>query len=144
MRAVGLRLAVALTVAGCSSPSPDHTKKAAPSVERCATCHMDAFRSARAPVHVGNRPDTCAICHTEKTWRPSVLNHPWPLADAHAKASCFACHKAAAETFRSTPKDCVACHRKEYERAPNHVARKFPTQCAPCHDAKSWRDRLVP
>ena len=103
---------------------------------------MDAFRAAKH--HEGNRPDTCAICHTQQGWHPSVVNHPWPLAGAHVKASCFACHKGDPEKFKATSKECVSCHKKEYDRAPNHVSKKFPTQCAPCHDAIAWKDRIVP
>jgi hypothetical protein len=136
MRATALLLG-ALAIAACSSPTDD-----AKDPQRCATCHMDDFRSVSQPVHVGTRPPTCAICHTETAWQPATVHHPWPLTGAHAKASCFACHKGDPETFAKTAKDCVSCHRKEYERAPSHVAKKFSTKCESCHQTDEWTDRL--
>jgi Cytochrome c7 and related cytochrome c len=105
--------------------------------EHCATCHMDEFRSAKNPVHVGTRPDTCAICHTQSSWHPSVNAHPWPLTGAHAKATCYECHSNPPK-FVGMPKQCIGCHRADYNKAPNHVAQKFPTKCEQCHQTTSW------
>ena len=153
---LALVLSVAAVLAACQG-SPDaspHPSSQPPSSEhassenrpsdpeRCASCHADDFRGATAPVHVGTRPDTCAICHSQDAWRPTISNHPWPLTGAHAKASCFACHKGDVSQFRSTKKECVACHRKEYDKAPNHVAKKFSTKCEACHQTDEWSDRL--
>jgi hypothetical protein len=37
--------------------------------------------------------------------------------------------------YRGTPRDCVACHRTQYDRttSPNHVAAGFSTACETCH-----------
>jgi hypothetical protein len=108
--------------------------------ERCATCHMDEFRGAKD--HAGKRPDACAVCHTQNGWHPSVLAHPWPLTGAHANATCFECHSNPPK-YQGMPKQCIACHRPEYNRAPGHVAKKFPTKCESCHKTTSWDDRIA-
>jgi hypothetical protein len=59
----------------------------------CASCHMAEYRQTTDPVHVDVKPTACAVCHKQEGWRPSVIDHPWPLTGAHHKADCFACHK---------------------------------------------------
>jgi hypothetical protein len=126
-------LACAVALAACH-PATEAQKDP----ERCATCHMDDFRAATQPVHAGQLPSTCAICHTQDAWKPSVMDHPWPLTGAHEKASCFECHKGDPPKFGGTAKACYACHSADYIRAPNHVARKYPTTCDGCHTAEAW------
>jgi hypothetical protein len=44
--------------------------------------------------------------------------------------------------YRGTPRDCVGCHRANYDRttSPSHLAAGFPTTCENCHRAtdSSW------
>jgi hypothetical protein len=131
-----LALAVALAAAACRrDPQPDRDP------QRCATCHLEEFQQAKRPVHAGVRPTTCAVCHSQDAWRPSILDHPFfPLTEAHAKPTCFACHKGRPPKLHGTPKECIGCHRPEYERAPGHVAQKFPTKCERCHQTTVWGD----
>jgi hypothetical protein len=108
---------------------------------RCATCHLADFQSARN--HPGEKPTTCAVCHTQSGWHPSRLDHAWPLTGAHAKAeSCFECHKGEPPVFEGTKKACVDCHESDYEKAPEHVARHFPTTCQECHGTAAWKPLL--
>jgi hypothetical protein len=46
---------------------------------------------------------------------------------------CATCH--ANNVFRGTPRECVGCHRTDYDRtsAPNHAAAGFSTACEGCH-----------
>jgi hypothetical protein len=127
------RALLALALLACQPSAPE------PSA-RCATCHLPEFRAARNPVHVGERPTTCGICHTQASWRPSRLDHPWPLTGAHAKGHCFYCHHGDAPTFRGTKSDCIDCHRAEYEKAPRH--ERNPTTCATCHATEAWKPPL--
>jgi hypothetical protein len=118
------------------SPAPT-TGKAG----RCATCHMADFQSA--PEHVGEKPTTCAVCHAQERWHSSRIDHAWPLTGAHAKAaSCFECHKGEPPVFEGTKSACVDCHRADYEKAPEHVARQFPTTCQECHGTAAWKPLL--
>ena len=107
---------------------------------RCATCHMADFQSAKN--HPGEKPTTCAVCHVQDGWHPSRLDHSWPLTGAHAKASCFECHKGEPRVFEGTKSACVDCHRSDYEKAPEHVARQFPTTCQECHGTAAWKPLL--
>jgi hypothetical protein len=115
------------------------TSAAALHAIECATCHMPEYQSAH-PVHVGVNPTTCGVCHTEQGWHPSRLEHPfWALTGAHEKAQCFYCHQGTPTRFAGTPKDCMACHRPEYESStyPGHAT--FPTTCADCHTTKAFK-----
>jgi hypothetical protein len=133
-----LSLAVlAATLVACASPAPAKAKR---DPGACATCHLSEFQSAKH--HVGERPTTCGVCHAQTGWHPSKLDHPfWELTGAHEKAKCFACHTGAPPAFKGTSKDCVSCHRAEYEKAPDHVAR-FPTTCQECHTTAAWKPTL--
>jgi hypothetical protein len=104
---------------------------------------MDEFSQVRKPPHVGQKPTTCGVCHTQDDWHPSVLNHPWALTGAHAKSdACFECHKGDPPEFRGTPKACFGCHAADYQRGPNHVAAHFPTTCESCHSTTAWKPLL--
>lgn len=118
----------------------DAATKSASERESCAACHMEAFRGA--PGHVGIKPTACGVCHSQDAWQPSILDHPWALTGAHERIGCFQCHNGTPAKFRGTSKECIGCHKPEYERAPNHVADKFPTKCEQCHKTTAWDDRL--
>ncbi len=142
-----LTLVVSIGIAGltgaCSSPDATLAKPEA-DPQACASCHMDEFSRVRNPVHVGAKPTTCCVCHTQDDWHPSVLNHSWPLTGAHAKAdACFECHKGEPAVFRGTPKLCFGCHAADYQRGPGHVANHFPTTCEGCHSSNAWKPILV-
>jgi len=108
----------------------------------CATCHMPEYQHAADPVHVDAKPTTCGVCHVEDAWRPSVVHHEWwALTGAHQKPECSWCHghKGAPDVFKGTPKECIGCHRPEFDSStyPGHAS--FPTKCADCHTTTSFR-----
>ncbi len=112
--------------------------------QACASCHMDEFSRVRNPVHVGEKPTTCGVCHRQDDWHPSILNHSWTLTGSHAKAaSCFECHKGEPVVFRGTPKVCFGCHAADYQRGPDHVADHYPTTCEGCHATTAWKPILT-
>ena len=114
----------------------------------CAGCHRTEYERAQNPNHVAaGFPSTCESCHrpTDPGWRAGSGAFPhaafFPLVGAHASQPCAACHRNG--QYRGTPRECVGCHRTEYERsqAPNHLQAGFPTACEACHrpaDA-TWR-----
>ena len=109
----------------------------------CAACHMSDFRSATHPMHAGQKPTKCAVCHTNYDWHPSRVDHPFfSLGGAHAKASCFDCHTGNPARFGGTPKECVGCHRADYDesRFPGHSS--FPLTCQQCHSVSAWKPTL--
>ncbi len=98
-------------------------------------------------MHVGVRPTQCGVCHTQDAWSPSVLNHPWPLTGAHAKAACEDCHaaeKGKAPVYEGTSKLCVDCHRDDYDGATYPGHSKFATTCADCHSTTAFRPARKP
>ena len=131
------------TALGACSSSGETLAKVDADPQACATCHMDEFSRVRNPPHVGEKPTTCGVCHSQDDWRPSILNHPWALTGAHAKAaSCFECHKGDPAVFRGTPKLCFGCHAQDYQRGPDHVVDQYPTTCEVCHATTGWKPLL--
>jgi hypothetical protein len=92
------------------------------------------------PVHVDVNPTTCGVCHTEESWRPTALHHPfWALTGAHEKAKCFYCHQGTPARFPGTPKACVTCHLPEYDSSTYPGHSTFPTTCADCHTTTAFK-----
>lgn len=105
----------------------------------CIECHAAEYKGARH--HQSERPTTCAVCHAQTRWHPTHVDHPWPLDGAHEKAKCFSCHEGEPAHYRDTPTECVRCHQKDYDKAPNHAGR-FPTTCQTCHTTTAWKPTL--
>ena len=141
-------VAAAIATAGCTKAQDIHET---PEVkgQPCINCHAQAFVSAANPKHIGVFPETCGSCHNTKKWIPATpsgnaLDHPWfPLANAHAKVACTACHTKGYQ-MGDTPKDCVGCHQKNYDatKSPPH-AGLFPTTCNACHNDSAWVPAVV-
>lgn len=146
MRAATLfaSILVAALAGACSSVEnayPSADVKEDP--QACASCHLSDYEQVRHPPHAGVKPTTCAICHTQTDWHPSVLNHPWPLTGAHAKEDiCNECHHGEPTVFRGTPKACYACHAADYQKGPDHVELAYPKTCEECHTTSAWKPTL--
>ncbi|MFN8063062.1 MAG: hypothetical protein U0Q12_28175 [Vicinamibacterales bacterium] len=106
----------------------------------CVSCHQKEYQATTAPNHAAaGFPTTCDACHrvSDTTWTGSAgaFNHAsvYPLVGPHATQTCVTCHKGG--IFKGTPRDCVGCHKPEYDRSqnPNHAAAGFPTTCDQCH-----------
>lgn len=134
MRRAEPRLVVAMAalLAACTAPESDP-----PSATECVSCHVEDYERAD-PVHVGVRPDTCGVCHTQTGWHPDVLQHEWELTGAHHDTACFDCHDDTPPVFDGTPTDCFSCHEDdEAHTLPAH--HTFGTACASCHTTTAWR-----
>ncbi|MEO8899892.1 MAG: cytochrome c3 family protein [Polyangiaceae bacterium] len=144
-REPGSWLAVGLCAAIAAACSSRDTASSEPQSARCATCHLQEFQSTTHPPHPGVRPTTCGVCHTESSWHPSRLVHSFPLAGAHAKAACFACHEGTTPTFEGTTTECARCHGRERETAnakvPHHDT--FEQVCSTCHTTEAWKPALA-
>jgi hypothetical protein len=110
----------------------------------CGACHLGDYLAARDPDHQrAGFSRRCETCHsaTAHAWEgvSGSFPHPatFPLTGAHRTVSCQACHTAG---FAGTPRQCVACHRDDYDRTrnPNHRSAGFPTACEQCHDTGGW------
>jgi hypothetical protein len=78
----------------------------------------------------------CAACHVESSWSEVRFNHDrtgYPLAGAHAKVTCQACHPTG---FRARVSElCSGCHRDRH-------AGEFGLHCEGCHEATRWAEAL--
>jgi cell division septation protein DedD len=136
---VASALAIAAALGACSTSPLGEVEppKGTGRSGACYTCHAPEFRRARH--HEGEKPITCAVCHGDASWRPASVEHAWPLDGAHAKVKCFACHVGEPRVFVGTQKDCIDCHRDDYEGAPRHRAKGFSTECLDCHTNVGWK-----
>jgi hypothetical protein len=94
----------------------------------CYACHEDD------DVHKGELSNDCGKCHDEIQWRTTRFDHDttdYPLAGAHADASCAGCHVA--QKYAGTPTDCISCHAID----DAHGGR-FGKDCADCHTTTAW------
>jgi len=98
--------------------------------KECAVCHRTD------DVHKGKLGADCAQCHNDRTWKNTAFDHGktrFPLAGAHMKTRCLACHKS--QSFNDAPSGkCVACHVKN----DVHKAR-YGEKCETCHGEASWK-----
>lgn len=112
----------------------------------CKSCHVAGKKWREAPLtcvgchrkddtHKGSLGADCAQCHVEKDWKTTRFDHSktkFALTGKHLKTKCDACHTK--PDHKDTPKECVACHRKE----DTHKGR-YGAKCESCHGAASWK-----
>ncbi len=105
----------------------------------CLSCHQRDYDATLAPNHreAGFPATSCEQCHrpSDVTFAQAHFNHAevFVLTGIHSTQACEACHTAG--RYAGTPRECVGCHRADFERttAPNHVAAGFSTACETCH-----------
>jgi hypothetical protein len=132
------RLLALLALSGCASEDAAPHQRSG----QCTPCHLQDFQTA--PGHVGERPTTCAVCHGQDAWVPSILDHRWPLVGAHAKAGCFDCHEGEQPVFEGKSQQCFDCHAQDFAHAidlnPWHAP--FSHECTKCHTNDAWKPTL--
>lgn len=141
---LGVRIGVSLLAASMLgagaaaylTSASGHPRVETSSAAACAGCHLDDYKRARH--HEGEKPTTCGVCHFQNAWRPQTLAHDWELTGAHANGHCFWCHRGKPARFAGTHKECIDCHRPEYESARDHVGH-FATTCGACHTTAAWK-----
>jgi hypothetical protein len=108
----------------------------------CVACHQQDYNETRNPNHAAaGFPTSCEQCHrpSDQTWNAGGFNHDsvFRLEGTHRTIQCAACHQNG--RFAGTPRDCIGCHRADYDRTtnPNHASAGFSTSCAQCHRASS-------
>ena len=103
----------------------------------CVSCHLDDYQTA--PGHVAQGfSQNCTRCHTTFGWTGANFNHDFfPLVGGHAGLECIRCHTSG--TFVKISSNCFSCHQDDYQRAPDHAALQFPTDCTRCHTINAWR-----
>ncbi len=113
---------------------------------QCNTCHLPKKQYFEAPgkcidchkkddPHKGRLGENCTDCHTTKNWSKNQFDHDkteFKLEGKHSQIDCKLCH--AGETYKKTPKDCVACHQI------NDVhENRYGEKCETCHSTKEWK-----
>jgi Cytochrome c7 and related cytochrome c len=113
--------------AGCHGAGNTIRKPA----KTCFSCH------AKDDSHKGSRGTNCAECHSAVGWKSVSFDHnkdtSFPLLGSHAATKCAACH-GVGNTVPKPAKTCFACHEKDDTHKGSNG-----TDCAQCHDAKSWK-----
>ncbi len=106
----------------------------------CLDCHADPHGGQfDAEIAIGG----CARCHTTADWRQAKIDHStWPLAGAHARTPCAACHGvqqkgAPRAAYRGTARDCEGCHDDVH--AGQFTQRPPVRTCQQCHDPASFQ-----
>jgi len=115
---------------------------------KCKSCHLEGKKYSEAPSlcnschkkddkHKGGLGTDCAKCHVDKDWKTTNFDHNktnFKLLGKHDDVKCDKCHING--KYKDTPKTCVACHKKDDEKA--HKG-KLGTDCAKCHSEKDWK-----
>ncbi len=134
----GMQLSGAHRALACQSCHTNGNFRTASS--SCLSCHQKDYQAATNPNHVaGGFPTTCDTCHraSDTSFNQAHFDHQasFPLLGQHVLQACAACHQN--NVFRGTSRDCVGCHRVDYNRttSPAHAAAGFPTTCESCHRA---------
>lgn len=128
----GVLFALALTACAERAGAPVDAPSA-----RCVGCHRAEYQRAHRPGRPNAPPDTCAVCHSQRAWRPPVAQHRYPLTGAHERARCAACHRGPSPDYESTPRTCVGCHRDDFARG-HGGDDDAPRTCADCHKTGAW------
>lgn len=96
----------------------------------CIDCHR------KEDVHRGVLGEKCQQCHTEAKWKETSFDHDrdtrFALLDRHRKTQCRQCHQDQRYAVKP-PNDCYGCHR-----ADDRHRGQLGTDCAACHDARTW------
>jgi len=118
--------------------SPPRTEQLRFASSACSGCHDDPHGGRTA------RYGACETCHAATAWATVRFDHArtgFPLAGAHVRAPCRACHPGEGGTLAPAgrPTSCSGCHRDPHA---GPFARRFGrdgrTDCAVCHEPTSW------
>jgi hypothetical protein len=106
----------------------------------CIACHAIEFIGQHGTT---NTPQTCLVCHTERTWQEADFDHAsvangFELRGAHVSLSCTACHATSGDPIYpgAADEECVVCHQAEYDG--RHAGSGYPTTCLSCHTTDGW------
>jgi len=112
---------------------------AAAAYEDCTPCHATPHRP-------GAVKGTCSSCHDATGWALAMekpFDHAltkYPLAGAHARVRCAACHQAGEGktypvVFRRSFARCTDCHADRHDGA---FVKAYANDCARCHTIQAY------
>lgn len=93
----------------------------------CASCHTDPHKSRFG--------SACTTCHTTERWTTRNVVHArtdFPLAGAHAKVACAACHTSGSMTAPLRSNTCASCHVNVHRES-------LKEDCQACHIETTFR-----
>jgi hypothetical protein len=100
----------------------------------CIQCHRND------DIHHNTLGPRCGECHTQRSFAGARFVHNrvgCELLGVHRLLPCVDCHTGG--NFTSLATNCIACHNKDRLRAPPvPVDHSKQTQCAPCHNPRSF------
>jgi hypothetical protein len=109
----------------------------------CRSCHRDPHAGQ---FQARQDKEGCTACHGAESWKQVRFDHQkdsrYKLEGKHEKAACASCHRAAeggVVRYRPLPLACAGCHPDIHV---GQLAVKGVTDCARCHDAASWKEKL--
>ena len=109
----------------------------------CRSCHRDPH-GGQFKARVDR--EGCTGCHALESWRKVRFDHArdsrFKLEGKHEKAACASCHapgEGGVVRYRPLPLACAGCHADVHA---GQLAVKGQTDCARCHDAVSWKEKL--
>ena len=101
--------------------------------------HAPPVVASSASPHGPDLKQACSTCHGPAGWKPVRIardykhaERTFPLAGAHASATCSSCHKTL--DFARTPASCATCHQDVHRG-------ELGTDCARCHTSRAFVDR---
>ena len=104
----------------------------------CVSCHEQALASVTEPPHDGFSSE-CQTCHGAASWSSADFAHTtFPLTGSHQTAECSSCHTGSPAVFAGTARECVGCHRADYDGSPFPGHSDFATSCQDCHVTSAW------
>jgi hypothetical protein len=104
----------------------------------CLSCHEGDRSTVTEPPHDGFSTD-CQSCHGTASWSSADFAHTtFPLTGAHLTAECSSCHTGTPTVFVGTARECVGCHRQDYDASPFVGHSSFATTCQDCHATSGW------
>jgi len=109
----------------------------------CRACHRDPHGGQ---FQARQDQEGCTACHVVEGFRKVRFDHQkdsrFKLEGKHRTAACGSCHPpgdAGLVRYKPLPVGCAGCHADPHA---GQLAVRGVTECARCHDAASWKERL--
>jgi len=104
----------------------------------CVSCHEQERATVTDPPHDGFSTE-CQTCHGTASWDSADFAHTsFPLTGAHQTVECASCHAGSPAVFAGTVRECVGCHRADYDGSPFPGHSELATTCQDCHSTTGW------
>ncbi|MGE0449366.1 MAG: hypothetical protein AB7Q29_07265 [Vicinamibacterales bacterium] len=110
----------------CHTSGQDRSQFTGVAFASCTACHREP--------HERRLGAACTSCHTTQAWTTRTIAHErtrFPLAGAHTRVACEACHKRGRATIAIESRTCASCHDTPHRQS-------IEGDCASCHTERSF------